>query len=279
MYPLYLVALFTYAILRMPSGQSQWEPLLAHLFMVQSSISPAITFFYNPAFWSLPAEWEFYCVMPLLIWCMKARGIWFCMIVAILARVCFGFWVITPTPENPFFNFAAWSVVNLPGIVSEFLIGTFVYVLINKYPHLKIYRIWAAIFLSILFVLIIYFYPLVWLPDLAPEWGNLVGLIAAVFYGIVLWLSLTMAYKGTGLVHGLCLKIGALSYGIYLFHNASPEIIRHFYPSLTSLQMTFTSLGLTLIIAAILHRMVEAPCRSYGRYLSEKIKGAQIQSK
>ena len=279
MYPLYLIALVVYALLRTQSGEVMWAPLWAHILMLQTSISSTITFFYNPAFWSLPAEWEFYCLMPVLVWCAKSRGLWFCLIMAIVARIGFGFWVVPPTLESPFFNWASWSVVNLPGILSEFLIGTSVYVLAHLKPQLQSMRKWVAVFVCIVLFALFWFYPYVWVSGQNPAWGNLVGLCAALIYGLLLWLSLTVSSRGPAWIVWISLRMGALSYGIYLFHNAAPEVIQYFQWSLTRLQTTLVSLAMTLIAAAVLHRLVEAPCRAYGRYLSTKIKLAQTQSR
>lgn len=279
MYPLYLIALILYAFLRSQTGEIAWTPLWAHILMLQTSISSTITFFYNPAFWSLPAEWEFYCLMLLLVWCVKSRGLWFCLAIAIFARVGFGFWVVAPSVANPFFNWASWSVVNFPGILSEFLIGTAVYVMAHLQAPPRSLRKWIALCLCSASIALLWFYPLVWVSGESPVWGNLVGLFAALIYGFALWLSLTISSHHSRWIEWISLRMGALSYGIYLFHNAAPEIIQYFNWSLTSLETTLVSVAMTLITAAVLHRMVEEPCRAYGRYLSAKIKFAQIQSK
>lgn len=279
MYPLYLIALILYAFLRSQTGEIAWTPLLAHVLMLQTSISSTITFFYNPAFWSLPAEWEFYCLMLLLFWCVKSRGVWFCLVIAVLARVGFGFWIVAPSVENPFFNWAAWSAVNLPGILSEFLIGTAVYVMVDLQVPPQSLRKWVVACLCSAIIAIVWFYPLVWVSGESPVWGNLVGLFAALIYGFALWLSLTISSHHSRWIKWISMRMGALSYGIYLFHNAAPEVIQYFNWNLTILQTTLVSVVMTLITAAVFHRMVEEPCRAYGRYLSAKIKFAQIQSK
>jgi len=60
-YPLYFVSLLLYWLLK---GDSQY--LLSHLFMLQTLVSPSISAYYNPAYWSLPTELMFYMVLPVI---------------------------------------------------------------------------------------------------------------------------------------------------------------------------------------------------------------------
>ena len=279
MYPLYVLALITYAVLSSQNLGAQWIALAAHLTMLQTSISPTITFFYNPAFWSLPAEWEFYVLMPMLVWVVRRYGFWVCVVIAIAARVAFGFWTQIPTAQSPYFNWASWAVVNLPGILAEFLMGAGVYWAMHLRPQWQRYRNWVAIAFVILLIAALYCYSFVLLPGLAPAWGNLVGVLAAFLFALAVWLSLSLPIRAPIWAQNISLQLGALSYGIYLFHNAAPQMLeRAGWTTLSSLQITLASTAISLIIAYALHRAVEVPCRNYGRYLSTKKSAGQIQS-
>src|SRR4051812_14362325 len=70
LYPLYVCALLTYVVLKLPDP-SAWRHFWAHLFMLHTLGSLAIAFFYNPAFWSLPPEVEFYLLLPVLAVLMR----------------------------------------------------------------------------------------------------------------------------------------------------------------------------------------------------------------
>ena len=279
MYPLYILALITYAVLSSHNLSAQWLALAAHLTMLQTSIASTITFFYNPAFWSLPAEWEFYVLMPILVWAIKRYGFWACLAAAVAARIAFGFWTQIPTEQSPYFNWASWAVLNLPGILAEFLMGTGVYWALHVRPQWQRFRNGVAIVFIVLLLVALYCYSFVLQPGLPPAWGNLVGLLAALLFALAVWLSLSWPVRAPGWVRAIYLQLGALSYGVYLFHNAAPQILQQGgWTSLSSLQMTLASTAITLTLAYVLHRAVETPCRDYGRRLSSKISTGQIQS-
>lgn len=279
MYPLYILALLTYAGLSSQHASAQWIALAAHLTMLQTSISSTITFFYNPAFWSLPAEWEFYVLMPLLIWVIRQFGFWPCLALAVIGRVAFGFWTEVPTLESPYFNWAAWAVINLPGILAEFLMGMGVYWALHLRPQWQRHRNWVIVLFAVLLFAALYGYSFILQPGLPPAWGNLVGVFAALLFAIAVWLSLSLPICAPAWVQKISLQLGALSYGIYLFHNAAPQIIQlGGWTSLSSLQITLACVTITLTIAYLLHYTVETPCRNFGRYLSAKISAGQIQS-
>lgn len=279
MYPLYIVALITYAALSSQNLSAQWLALVAHLTMLQTSISSTITFFYNPAFWSLPAEWEFYVLMPMLVWGINRYGFWVCLMVAVAARIAFGFWTQIPTAQSPYFNWASWAVINLPGILAEFLMGAGVYWAVHVRPQWQRYRNWVALFFMALLCVALYCYSFVLQPGLAPAWGNLVGVLAALLFALAVWLSLSLPLCIPAWAHYISLQLGALSYGIYLFHNAAPQILqRAGWTTLSSLQITLASTAITFAMAYALHRAIESPCRNYGRRLSSKISTGQIQS-
>jgi len=73
LYPLYLVALLLYVVLRLPAA-SAWDHFAAHLFMAHTFSSLEVAYFYNAAFWSLPPEVEYYLLLPLLAWAATRLG-------------------------------------------------------------------------------------------------------------------------------------------------------------------------------------------------------------
>lgn len=80
LYPLYAVAVGTYAGIRWLNGQPA-DHLTEHLLLAHTLESRAIALHLNPAFWSLPPEVEFYLVLPLLArWVQNLRRLvllWF----------------------------------------------------------------------------------------------------------------------------------------------------------------------------------------------------------
>ena len=61
---------------------------------------------------------------------------------------------------------------------------------------------------------------------------------------------------------------GNLSYGIYLFHNAAPSLLRHLGHHDVGLRFAFASFALTLAIALLLNLLWEDPWRRFGRRLA-----------
>ena len=74
MYPLYLCALLVYVALK-PAGADAWAHFPSHLVMAHTLQSVAIASYYNPAFWSLPPEMEFYLLLS-LVWRFFWRARW-----------------------------------------------------------------------------------------------------------------------------------------------------------------------------------------------------------
>ncbi|MBK6295652.1 MAG: acyltransferase [Rhodoferax sp.] len=77
LYPLYVAALLLYVALKLPDGGA-WRHFGVHLFMGHTLRSTEVAFYYNPAFWSLPVEVEYYLLLPLLVWLVARTAVsWF----------------------------------------------------------------------------------------------------------------------------------------------------------------------------------------------------------
>jgi len=67
----------------------------------------------------------------------------------------------------------------------------------------------------------------------------------------------------------LALTFGSLSYGIYLFHEWALVIVEQSLKTLSTGFQILLSIALTIIVAQILHKLVELPFRTYGRKLAD----------
>ena len=126
-YPAYLAALAVYAGMKAANGQ----PLLfmaEHLSFLHVQ-SKEMAFYYNPPFWSLPAEVEFYLVLPLLAGAARAaHRRWGApgpqvLVLALLAAAAALRWALGWGSDGQAQNMAFIALHHLPGVLVEFLLG------------------------------------------------------------------------------------------------------------------------------------------------------------
>jgi peptidoglycan/LPS O-acetylase OafA/YrhL len=288
LYPLYLVALLTYALLRPADGR--WDALPAHLAMLHTySLKTATA--YNVAFWSLPPEVEFYLLLPLLslIVAVLARlgGAAMLPLLATAAAVKISLVAMADPGDAPE-NLRSVMNIHAPGLMIEFLLGSAAAVWGGHAVAPTLGRPMAracqqaaggAGLLALLVLSIVYSRYLA-TPEAsreAPLWlHGVVGLWAATgFAAIIIWLLPVLRESSRNVAWSrVATWAGRLSYGIYLFHNAAPHVIARWWPSLGGWALLLSSLALTLLAAAILHLVVEWPARRYGRSMAIRVEGA-----
>jgi len=273
LYPLYVCALLTYVVLKLPDP-SAWRHFWSHLFMLHTLGSLDVAFFYNPAFWSLPPEVEFYLLLPLLGLLMRRlRFAWL-----LLAALAMHLALVALAQPGEATTARAIATVHLPGLLIEFCLGALAWKLARDYRSPGAAR--ARLFLGLAWLVgVTVVYGLVVAPrngvaDSAWVGGN-VGLAAAVGYAAVVS---ALANRGDAIVGWrlrACLVAGQLSYAIYLFHNAAAQLLKKLWPQAAGWTAVAASLAITLLVAFALHHALEAPARNFGRQLSRRI-GAQI---
>jgi peptidoglycan/LPS O-acetylase OafA/YrhL len=65
--------------------------------------------------------------------------------------------------------------------------------------------------------------------------------------------------------------MGQLSYGVYLFHNASPKLMALMNAPTAGLSGLLLALVITFLLAWATHRAIERPLRRYGREISQRL--------
>ena len=99
------------------------------------------------------------------------------------------------------------------------------------------------------------------------------GVGAALGYALLIsGLTSAKAQQATNVKRWLTpgfLFMGQLSYGVYLFHNAAPMLLRRLWPELGGMTLVMLCVALTLMLATAAHYVVERPLRNYGRKLSQ----------
>jgi peptidoglycan/LPS O-acetylase OafA/YrhL len=295
LYPLYLLALLLYAVLRPEEGR--WSAWWSHVFMLHTTGDLALATAYNVAFWSLPPEVEFYLVLPLLVALLgaasqrTATGLWWLLGAALAVKLAL---VSMAQPGEVPDTLRGVLTVHLPGLLVEFLLGSAAAVATGhvQSPHLgtpwpqRARTIASGAGLGLMVLLWWVYRSELATPQAAAQaslWltGNF-GLLMALAFALLL-LSLnpvrpsaadrrtaasSREYAGWTTA---ALWAGRLSYGLYLFHNAAPILARRWWPELSGWPLVMTSLVLTLITAWALHLAVEAPCRRLGRSLASAL--------
>ena len=280
MYPLYIVALCLYAVLKEPASGA-WEHFGVHVLMAHTLQSKEIAFFYNAAFWSLPPEVEFYALLPLLGVVSRRLGFAPLLLFAMASHMLLAFW---PAPAASEATLRSLASVHAPGLLIEFLLGTLGFAIAQRIRTAKTGRAGWVLFLLGLAALVAAW--LVFAHYLAhptsstqgiPNWvsGNM-GLMAAVGYMLV---TAAIANRGHYAPQALTIFFvwaGRLSYGIYLLHSAALTLVERYAPAITGLAAAASALLLTVATAWLAHMLIEGPCREYGRSLSKRIANKRI---
>lgn len=259
-YPAYLAALALYAALKWQAG-GPMDYLWQHALLVHLQ-SREMAFHYNPAFWSLPVEVEFYAALPLLAgWSSKGRWHLPALLAgAILLRLVLGH-ASDPASQNLAY---LWQH-HLPGMGVEFLAG----VMAGRLSHRLAESGWRWF----------------WLLAGVTGWLGLatvfaaqgdaglnsgwlrgqIGWLAATCFAVMLAASAGKWRHAPGWLIRLGLWGGRLSYGTYLLHIAVLRMVEPRLHELGHACATILACALTLAGAWLLYRLWEEPWRRFGR--------------
>ena len=270
-YPAYVLALGIYLLMKWQSGgplEYVWQHLVfAHL------QSREMTFYYNPAFWSLPSEVEYYLLLPLLAAFTGGRPGRFAALVAgaLMLRLALG-QASDPEAANAAF---VW-LHHLPGMGLEFLLGACAWRLA---PRLRS----AAMRLGLLAAGLAGW---LGLAALFAAQGD-AGLNAGLLRGQVSWLAalcFAAMVAATALPRGgasqrtvwLANWAGRLSYGTYLLHIAALRVVEPHAARLGPALAMLAACALTLAGAWLLYQLWEDPWRRVGRRWAARFQKAPL---
>lgn len=276
LYPLYLAALLLYVALKLPDGGA-WRHFGVHLWMGHTLSSTDVAFFYNPAFWSLPAEVEYYLLLPLLVWLVGRTGFLGLLVGSIALHMAL---LAGADPGEPATSARAIAMVHTPGLLVEFLLGSAAYRAAQRYPG-RVSAWWRLCIGLAALVVVGLAYDLLIAPRVgqvpSPSlWvsGN-IGLGAAVGYAVAVSAVVCLARSVGAAARWWFLLLGQLSYGVYLFHNASPKLLAMAGAPATGWLALVLALVLMLVMAWAAHHLIEHPLRRYGRGLSQRLARSQ----
>lgn len=268
-YPLYVVALGVYAALRHLNGQGS-EHLLEHLFFLHTLESKEIAFYYNPAFWSLPPEVEFYLALPVL--CVLFRGERRVGVLLVLAGLSHLGLVAMLGSGNGAARAAEISLFHLPGVLAEFLLGTLAWKVASLQPRPAIRGVLLLAGGALWTMLALIF---MHGGDAAIEaswWlrGN-VGILSAAAYALAVAAIVGWVKAAPPALRTASLWMGNLSFGIYLFHNAIPTTLGPFVAAPSGALFAVACTIGTLTLSYVAHRFYEEPLRQWGRKQAKRM--------
>lgn len=279
-YPAYFLALLGYVFLKFLAGQPLvfvWEHLaFAHL------QTREMAFYYNPVFWSLPSEVEFYVLLPLMAWACRGRW-WVLGLLAVAALVLrVGLGVASDSPSQ---NGAFIALFHLPGLLIEFLLGVGAW----RVAGLGLSRPkYAIIFIAglALWTCLAVLFNLNSDAGIDAGWarGQLSWLAALGFACMVaatarpagrVPLETGRPWVGApqGLVR-LAIWAGRLSFGVYLFHTGALAVLAPYSAVFGGVPVALVALLLTGALAWASYVLCENPWRRFGRRWASSLRGA-----
>lgn len=271
-YPAYLAALALYVGMKAASGLPLpyvWEHLVfAHL------QSREMTFFYNPAFWSLPAEVEFYLFLPLMAKLTRGRPGRFAVLLgaALGMRLALGHFADTAVQ-----NTAYIAMHHLPGMLAEFLLGGLAWQVSEKWKNGKIPLIFLGLGV-VGWLLLADLFARLGDQGLNATWlRNQISWLAALSFALMLPAVAALATKKPAeILMRVSVWAGRLSYGTYLLHFAAVQLVRQ-HASFSPLAGVLSAAALTLACSWLLYRFWENPWREFGRTMAMRVSARRWQ--
>lgn len=283
LYPLYFLSLIVAVTYFFEEKAGLLEAIVKHLFFIQAL--PANTLsevgFLSLVYWTLPVEVMFYVIVVIvmaidrhnnvsLIW--RSRLIYSGVFSWILFIISY-YLNFDPSSES----WVLWQA-QLPALLPAFWLGLVIHCSRNFVSNHRYTRYMSLLVGSVLLFILFPIYPDFARSSLTARpfgWFNIASAIAYAFLlsGILgLYDQAILHKKNRSFLHEvlirLALTFGSLSYGIYLFHEWALVIVEHSMKTLSTGFQILLSIAITIILAQILHTLVELPFRTYGRKLA-----------
>lgn len=271
-YPAYVLSLALYVGLAWRAG----KPLLyvpEHLLMAHVQ-SREMAFYYNPPFWSLPSEVEFYALVGLCA-CLPGaarRGFGWPWLfgLAVFLRL-----LLVANADGASQNWAYLMLHHLPGLLVEFLLGAWAWQVYARGLGRVQRWCWGVGGLLGALATAWLYGVLEDLPGRSGWFNGQLGLVLAACFACVLAATAQWRPRHAGLA--ACGQwAGRLSYGVYLLHPAWQGMLGGMAAAQGRWLALALSLGALLVSALVLHLAVEEPARRWGRRVAGRWEAAPL---
>lgn len=248
--------------------------LIGNLLLWQSPLPGGVRP-YSINLWTLPVEFSFYLLFPLLLFVRNKTSNWFLLVVALAISFT---WRQLLILVNPGINLDAhyFWINSIPGSLAFFVLGMYALEISENLPER-----WEVLGLlsSIIFYILWREYRIVFLGNPGHSWFIVSAwdLVRAIVSALILAIIVSGKIRNNFLRSSILLELGKRSYGIYLWHLPilwlSPKIflIQGATPW-ECLQLLAICLILTLSIAAFTLKFIEKPImKKWGRERSRVV--------
>ncbi len=274
-YPLYVLSLVLSIALIQESPANLVEIIIKHMFFLQTTSTLEVAKKINEVYWTLPVEVEYYIFIAVLLGFPKPKASTVKPLSKNLyvgASLCAAFsglgLVIFQIKSGSGDRDWIMSQVHLPTLFGEFIMGIVVFQAQSILSNCKIARQILAISGCVLVCSLFLFYGIYHANGDRPlGWFNLLCALGyAQLFAAALATWKTDGLKGYPARVGIWL--GTISYPIYLFHSPTMAVLRKQLNGFSVELIVLFGIVVTLLLADILHRKIEVPCRSWGRRLA-----------
>lgn len=264
-YPAYLIALglgafATWYVGKTFSAPDVWTHLtFTHAMFRKSTISLI------PAAWSLPAEIQFYLILPILAIIVASRPI-------IKLALLFG--VLSVVQMQHAADSTPWR--NIPVLLNPFLLGMLVAVIVVRFPKIK--SEWLLLGLPLAVATRVEYLQEIDLVIQHKFWYMILeprGLISALAVAALLLGVATSQGVGKAIFAWKPLRLaGICGYGIFIFHNAIFVVFSKWFSPLAAL---LAGIPVVFLVGLLSYQFVEAPCMRLGGKVSPEILGTPFR--
>lgn len=284
LYPLYLISLTIGGLTLWSEKKDVMPEIIKHVFFLQALpvFSLAEVGFFSLVYWTLPVEVAFYGLVMLLLVrpadklnrimpIFESKNQRFISL-GVFSIICFLFtyrWNLDMQSES----WLLWQA-QLPALLLEFWFGIALHRLLLEFSISRNRSVLLLSFGLLLLVILMLRYPQIAQVSLTARPFGFFNVFSAFGYACILGGCLGM-YRhrqsqntSCNSLCSICYFFGAISYGSYLFHEWSIEILsRHSHISSPRIKVV-SAFIVTLIIATVMHFLIEKPCRQFGRRLA-----------